>query len=50
LLSFPLVIKSVFGLQKNYDSIDNLVPFMSSSLQFSRITGILFVLSFLIPL
>ena len=50
LLSFPLVIKSGFGLEKNYDSIDNLVPFMSSSLQFSRITGILFVLSFLIPL
>ena len=50
LLSFPLVIKSGFGLQKNYDSIDDLVPFMSSSLQFSRITGILFVLSFLIPL
>jgi 1,4-dihydroxy-2-naphthoate octaprenyltransferase len=49
LLSFPLVIKSGFGLQKNYDSIDDLVPFMSSSLQFSRITGILFVLSFLIP-
>ena len=50
LLSFPLVIKSGFGLQKNYDSIDDLVPFMSSSLQFSRITGILFILSFLIPL
>jgi 1,4-dihydroxy-2-naphthoate octaprenyltransferase len=50
LLSFPLIIKSGFGLKKNYYSIDNLVPFMSSSLQFSRITGILFVLSFLIPL
>ena len=50
LLSFPLVMKSGFGLQKNYASIDNLVPFMSLSLQFSRITGILFVLSFLIPL
>ena len=49
LLSFPLVIKSGLGLQKNYNSVNNLVPFMSSSLKFSRITGILFVLSFLIP-
>ena len=49
LLSFPLMIKSGLGLQKNYDAIDNLVPFMSSTLQFSRLTGILFVLSFLIP-
>jgi len=49
LLSFPLMIKSGLGLQKNYDAIDNLVPFMSSTLQFSRLTGILFALSFLIP-
>jgi len=49
LLSFPLMIKSGLGLQKNYDVIDNLVPFMSSTLQFSRLTGILFALSFLIP-
>ena len=49
LLSFPLIIKSGLGLQKNYDSVDALVPFMSSSLKFSRITGILFILSFLIP-
>ena len=49
LLSFPLMIKSGLGLQKNYDAIGNLVPFMSSTLQFSRLTGILFALSFLIP-
>ena len=49
LLSFPLMIKSGLGLQKNYDAIDDLVPFMSSTLQFSRLTGILFALSFLIP-
>jgi len=47
-LSFPLILKSGLGLKKNYNSIDNLVPFMSSSLKFSRITGILFALSFLI--
>ena len=49
LLSFPLMIKSGLGLQKNYDSVNDLVPFMSSTLKFSRITGILFVISFLIP-
>ena len=48
-LSFPLVLKSGLGLQKNYDSVDELVPFMSSSLKFSRITGVLFALSFVIP-
>ncbi len=50
LLGIPLMIKSGLGLQKNYDSIDNLVPFMSSTLMFSRITGTLFVVSFLIEL
>jgi 1,4-dihydroxy-2-naphthoate octaprenyltransferase len=48
LLSFPLIIKSGLGLQKNYDAIDELVPFMSSTLKFSRITGVLFALSFLL--
>ena len=48
LLSLPLIIKSGLGLQKNYDAIDELVPFMSSTLKFSRITGVLFALSFLL--
>jgi 1,4-dihydroxy-2-naphthoate octaprenyltransferase len=48
LLSFPLIIKSGLGLQKNYDAVDELVPFMSSTLKFSRITGVLFALSFLL--
>lgn len=47
-LSIPLMIKSGFGLKKNYDSVDKLVPFMSSTLMFSRITGALFVVSFLL--
>jgi 1,4-dihydroxy-2-naphthoate octaprenyltransferase len=50
LMSFPLIIKSGIGLQKNYDSVDELVPYMSSTLKFSRLTGILFVIGFLIPL
>ena len=48
-LGFPLMIKSGLGLQKNYTFVDDLVPYMSSTLKFSRITGILFVISFLIP-
>ena len=50
LLSIPLMIKSGLGLQKNYDSVDNLVPYMSSTLMFGRITGVLFVIGFLIGL
>ena len=49
-LSIPLMIKSGRGLQKNYDSVDDLVPFMSSTLMFSRLTGALFVIGFLISL
>jgi 1,4-dihydroxy-2-naphthoate octaprenyltransferase len=48
--SIPLMIKSGRGLQKNYDSVDDLVPFISSTLMFSRLTGILFVAGFLISL
>lgn len=50
LLSIPLMIKSGLGLKKNYNSVENLIPFMSSTLKFSRITGTLFVISFLIGL
>ena len=47
-LSIPLVFKSGFGLKKTFDSVEKLIPYMSSTLMFSRITGALFVLSFLI--
>ncbi|MDH3311712.1 MAG: prenyltransferase [Nitrosopumilus sp.] len=50
LLSIPLMIKSGLGLQKNYDAVENLVPSMSSTLLFGRITGALFVSSFLIEI
>ncbi len=50
LVTIPLMIKSGLGLSKNFDSIENLIPFMSSTLMFSRITGALFVVSFLIVL
>jgi len=47
-LSIPLMVKSGFGLKKTFDSVENLIPYMSSTLMFSRITGALFVLSFII--
>jgi len=49
-LSIPLMIKSGLGLQKNYNSVENLMPFMSSTLMFGRIAGMLFVVGFLIGL
>jgi 1,4-dihydroxy-2-naphthoate octaprenyltransferase len=47
LFSVPLMIKAGLGLKRNFNSIDELVPFMSLTLMFSRITGVLFALSFL---
>ena len=49
-LSVPLMIKSGIGLQKNFNSVEDLVPHMSSTLMFGRITGVLFVISLLIGL
>ncbi len=49
-LSIPLMIKSGIGLKKNFDSVDELVPYMSSTLMFSRITGTLFVISFIMSI
>lgn len=48
LLGVPLVVRSGLGLQKYYDRVDELVPFMSSALLFSRIAGALFVLGLLL--
>ena len=47
-LSIPIMIKSGLGLKKHFNSVDSLFPFMSSTLMFSRLTGVLFVVSFLI--
>lgn len=47
LFSIPLVVKAGLGLKRNFNSVDELMPSMSSTLMFSRITGALFVLSFL---
>jgi len=47
LAGFPLMIKSGFGLRRHFNSVAALIPSMSSTLLFSRITGALFILSFL---
>jgi 1,4-dihydroxy-2-naphthoate polyprenyltransferase len=48
LASIPLIIKAGLDLKRNFDFVDKLLPSMSLTLMFSRITGALFVLSFLI--
>jgi 1,4-dihydroxy-2-naphthoate octaprenyltransferase len=47
LFSIPLLVKAGTSLKQNFDSVNELIPSMSSTLMFSRITGVLFVLSFL---
>ena len=44
----PLIIKSGKKLKQNYDKLTNLIPIMSSTLYFSRITGALLVIGFLV--
>lgn len=47
LATIPLMIKSGIGLKKYHSTVDDLIPYMSSTLMFGRITGALFVASFL---
>jgi len=47
LFIIPLLIKSGLGLKQNFDENDKIVPIMSSFVSYSRITGLLLVLSFL---
>ncbi len=48
LSTVPLIIKSGQKLKQNYDKLTNLIPVMSSTLYFSRITGALLVVGFLV--
>jgi len=48
LLTIPLIIRSGLKLKQNYDKLINLIPVMSSTLYFSRITGVLLVVGFLV--
>ena len=46
----PLIIKAGLKLKQNFDEIPGLVPAMSSTITFSRITGTLFVIGFILSL
>ena len=48
LSTVPLIIKSGLKLKQNYDKLITLIPVMSSTLSFSRITGALLVVGFLV--
>jgi len=48
LSTIPLIIKSGLKLKQNYDKLINLIPVMSSTLYFSRITGVLLIVGFLV--
>ena len=48
LFSIPLIIKSGLQLQKNFNEIEDLEPIMKSTLTFSRLTGTLFIIGFLV--
>jgi len=50
IVMFPLIIKAGFLLKQNFDNIDKLIPVMSYTITFSRITGALFVIGFLLNL
>ena len=46
----PLIIKSGITLRQNFDKIQPLVPAMASTITFSRVTGALFVIGFILTL
>ena len=50
LSTVPLIIKSGQKLKQNYDKLTNLIPVMSLTLYFSRITGVLLVVGFLVSI
>jgi 1,4-dihydroxy-2-naphthoate octaprenyltransferase len=50
LAAIPLIIKSGVTLRQNFDNIQGLVPAMASTITFSRVTGTLFVIGFILTL
>lgn len=50
IVMFPLIIKSGLLLKQNFDNINKLIPAMSYVITFSRVTGALFVIGFLLNL
>ena len=50
LATIPMAIKSAKSLKKNYDQVQELVPVMQGFVTYSRITGALFVVAFLVDI
>jgi len=48
LSTVPLILRSGLKLKQNYNELINLIPVMSSTLYFSRITGVLLIVGFLV--
>ncbi|MDE1811474.1 MAG: prenyltransferase [Thaumarchaeota archaeon] len=48
--TIPMAIKSAKSLKRNYENVEELVPVMQGFVTHSRITGALFVISFLIDI
>jgi 1,4-dihydroxy-2-naphthoate octaprenyltransferase len=47
-VSMPLAIKSAIALRKDPESIDNIVPAMASTVTYSRITGFMLAMSYIL--
>lgn len=50
LATIPMAIRSAKALKKNYDQVQELVPVMQGFVTYSRITGALFVVAFLVDI
>ncbi len=50
LSTIPLAMRSIISLKKNYQNVTELVPVMQGFVTYSRITGALFVISFLVDM
>ncbi|HZS72919.1 MAG TPA: prenyltransferase [Candidatus Nitrosotalea sp.] len=50
LATIPMAVKSAKSLKKNYDKVQELVPVMQGFVTYSRITGALFVVAFLVDI
>ena len=48
LATIPIAVKAAISLKKNYEDVAGLVPVMERFVTFGRITGALFVVSFLV--
>ncbi|MDC8452840.1 MAG: prenyltransferase [Candidatus Nitrosotalea sp.] len=50
LATIPMAVRSAKSLKKNYDKVQELVPVMQGFVTYSRITGALFVVAFLVDI